>query len=92
MRQIIVDYGLVVIIRESVDMNQALEIKRELLARYPNETRALILLINPLVRTDISSTQVRDLINKGNSIRYLVPETVHRYIKEKSLFSKDNKL
>lgn len=90
-RQIIADYGLVVIIRDPVDLDQAKEIKRVLLGRYPDEHGTFIQLINPLVKTNISSTQIRELIDRGLSIRYLVPDVVYRYIKEKDLFNQHNK-
>jgi len=38
------------------------------------------------VRSSLSSTFVRDKIKQGKSIRYLVPEEVHEYIKENKLF------
>jgi nicotinate-nucleotide adenylyltransferase len=35
---------------------------------------------------DISSTRLRDMLKKGQSIRFLVPETVRRYILENDLY------
>ena len=35
---------------------------------------------------DISSTYIRDQLKKGNSVRYLIPESVERYIMEKNLY------
>ena len=36
---------------------------------------------------DISSTYIRDQLNQGKSVRYLIPENVETYIKEKRLYN-----
>jgi nicotinate-nucleotide adenylyltransferase len=38
---------------------------------------------------DISSTRVRELIEKGNSVRYLIPSEVEAYILNNRLYRKD---
>jgi nicotinate-nucleotide adenylyltransferase len=38
---------------------------------------------------DISSTKVRGLIEKGESVRYLIPEEVEGYIQKLGLYRKD---
>lgn len=39
-----------------------------------------------VTQIDISSTQIRDYRNKDMSIRYLVPDSVERYIKQQGLY------
>jgi nicotinate-nucleotide adenylyltransferase len=38
----------------------------------------------PLI--DISASQIRDLIKKGKSVKYLVPEAVEKYMDKKNLY------
>lgn len=38
------------------------------------------------IRSNLSSTFVRDKIRRGKSIRYLIPDEVYRYIKENKLY------
>lgn len=40
----------------------------------------------PVSRIEISATVIRDLARRGQEIRYLVPEPVARYIKNKKLY------
>lgn len=54
----------------------------------PSENR-LIFLSTTLL--DISSTRIRRLVSRGESIRFLVPDSVRRYIEEEGLYRNHGK-
>ena len=48
------------------------------------------ILLMPFVRMELSSTQIRNRVAEGRSIRYLVPDAVNSYILEKRLYRDEN--
>lgn len=52
---------------------------------YPMETPYLVIWVD-IPKLDISSTLIRKLIRNRQSIRYLVPERVRKYIKEHNIY------
>ena len=44
----------------------------------------------PFLQLEISSTEIRKRIGKGQSVRYLVPDEVITYIEEKGLYKDEN--
>lgn len=48
--------------------------------------KAKPLLVEPLVKTTVSSTIIRERVRKGRAIKNLVPEKVRHYIEQKKLY------
>lgn len=59
--------------------------KRELEEKYSKE---IVLL--PFLRMSISSTEIRERVRREQSIRYLVPDNVLAYIREKGFYREKN--
>lgn len=63
--------------------------------RYASEKKAWVhvsgymLYFKEISFLDISSTKVRELIEKGRSVRYLIPPEVETYIREHSLYRRN---
>ena len=57
----------------------------EVVASFKKRGKNIELL--PVPAIDISSTDIRNRIRNGKSVRYMVPEKVYTYIKEKRMYS-----
>jgi nicotinate-nucleotide adenylyltransferase len=61
---------------------------RETPRGYINEKGCEIIFVE-VTAFAISSSQIRELCKQGQSIRYLVPEEVHDYIRKERIYTKD---
>ena len=75
-------YKIFVIERDEDIMNDIIE-NDEFLKR----NQASFIKVKENIRSNISSTFVRDKIKQGKSIRYLTPDEVYYYIKENNLYN-----
>ena len=65
---------------------EAMKVKiKELEEKYNADIHLL-----PFLQLEISSTEIRKRIGKGQSVRYLVPDEVITYIEEKGLYKDEN--
>lgn len=53
---------------------------------FLNTNKDMFIIFKENVRTNLSSTFVREKIRKGKSIRYLTPDEVYEYIKKNKLY------
>ncbi len=69
-------------VRNGADYAHMQEKCRELVSIYDAKIKLL-----PFPETAISSTDIRTLLRQNKSIRYMVPETVRKYIEKNQLYS-----
>ena len=67
--------GIIVMRRPGDDVDRNL---------YSGEGGNILFAANPLI--EISSKRLRSMIKSGKSVRYLVPDEVREYIKDKELY------
>lgn len=56
---------------------------------FLQENKQAFIKVKNNIRSNLSSTFVREKIKRGKSIRYLTPDEVYYYIKENNLFQKE---
>lgn len=75
---------LIAAVRGETDLSKMEEKKRELMEKFPRNQDIILL---PFISFSVSSTQIRERVRTGLSIRYLVPDKVMSYIYEKGFYS-----
>jgi len=84
--RIVGDHGLVVISRGQ----ELPQVKTEKVAEVLERHKANIHHVASDMCTDVSSTKVRRDLKEGKSVRYIVPDSVIEFIKEKNLYAKND--
>ena len=72
---------LVAAVRNDVTMEKMEKKRKELLDQFGGN-----IILMPFVRMSVSSTEIRERIRRGKSVRYMVPEEVLSYIEEKGFY------
>lgn len=80
-QRIVDNFKILVLERDEDNMDEIISLN-EFLSR---NQKAFIRLKNN-IRTNISSTFIREKIRQGKSIRYLIPDEVYKYIKANKLY------
>lgn len=74
---------LVAAVRGDRNLSEMEAKRKELLEKFRPE-RGIVLL--PFLSMSLSSTEIRERVRKGQSVRYLVPDRVLAYIREKGFY------
>ncbi|KAJ7324899.1 hypothetical protein JRQ81_017919 [Phrynocephalus forsythii] len=82
--EIVSKFGLVCISRAGSDPMQCIS-ESELLSKYQHN----IHLVKEWVQNEISATNVRKALCKGQSVKYLVPDSVIAYIKHHNIYTEE---
>jgi nicotinamide mononucleotide adenylyltransferase len=73
------DFGTVVVERSGIDMEEALS----RLKRWEDN----IIVVPQLIANDVSSTKIRLLLKRDMSVKWMIPHSVDKYIKENGLYT-----
>ncbi|GBO07254.1 Nicotinamide/nicotinic acid mononucleotide adenylyltransferase 1 [Araneus ventricosus] len=85
--RIVGKFGLAVVTRSGSNP-QRFVYESDILSKFQNN----INIITEWIPNDISSTNIRRALRRGNSVKYLIPDAVLHYIKEHGLYSSNNSL
>jgi len=78
---IVRDYGMVVVSREGSNPEKFIY-NSDLLTKYRNN----IHLVTEWIGNEVSSTKIRTAVRRGDSVKYLLPDSVAEYIHREKLY------
>lgn len=84
--EIVGNFGLVCITRAGSNPYKFIY-ESDVLTKYQNN----ITIVTEWIQNDISSTKIRRALSRGESVKYLLPDTVIDYIKANGLYGTDSK-
>lgn len=79
--ELVENYKILVLERDNDNINEIIENSKLL-----KKNKSSFIKVKNNIKSNISSTFVRDKIKRGKSIRYLVPEDIYLYIEKNNLF------
>lgn len=80
-QKIVDNFKILVLERDEDDMETIINSNE-----FLSKNRDAFIKVKQNIRSNLSSTFVRDKIRRGKSIRYLTPDKVYKYIKENKLY------
>lgn len=83
MEEILRDFGVTVCTRSGCDLAKTID-EFDLLKRYEEN----LLLVTEWIPNEISSTRIREAVEKGESVKYLLQDPVIEYIRIRRLYRK----
>lgn len=84
--ELVSKYGLVIITREGFNPSKFIY-ESDILSRFQHN----IHIVTEWIENDISSTHIRRAVRRGESIKYLVPDSVILYMKNHTLYQEQEK-
>lgn len=82
LEKLLSEHGVACVSRKGSDLQKAVDTKGSLLNKYQSN----ILIVQNPIPNDISSSLVRQEVQQGNSVKYLVPDAVLGYIARHGLY------
>ncbi|CBY23847.1 unnamed protein product [Oikopleura dioica] len=83
--EMIASNGIIVVDRDGSNVQQIIE-ENEILTRYRNN----IEVVSPGIVNGLSSTYVRQLLMEKQSIKYLVPEELRKYLEDNEIYTAES--